>query len=396
MNLIEPIVQNQDSLQKIRRDIHAHPELRYEEERTSNIIAGKLEEWGIRVIRGLGKTGVVGVLQNGSSNKALGLRADMDALPMQESNTFAHASKHENKMHACGHDGHTAMLLGAAHYFSQHKDFDGTVYFIFQPAEESGKGARAMINDGLFEKYPMDAVYGLHNFPGIPTGCFGVRAGPLMAGADEFFVKITGKGGHAALPHKTIDPVMAAVQTVQSWQTIVSRNVKAVDAVVISVTQIHAGTATNVIPNDVNISGTIRTFSIETRDLIEQRMRQIAEHTANAFGAEIEFNMQYGYPPVTNHVAETAFAVGVMGEVVGAENVDAQTEPTLGSEDFAFMLQAKAGCYVLLGNGDGAHRDAGHGLGPCDLHNQSYDFNDELLPIGASYWVRLVQKYLKT
>ncbi len=396
MNLIEPIVQNQDSLQKIRRDIHAHPELRYEEERTSNIIAGKLEEWGIRVIRGLGKTGVVGVLQNGSSNKALGLRADMDALPMQESNTFAHASKHENKMHACGHDGHTAMLLGAAHYFSQHQDFDGTVYFIFQPAEESGAGARAMINDGLFEKCPMDAVYGLHNFPGIPTGCFGVRAGPLMAGADEFFVKITGKGGHAALPHKTIDPVMAAVQTVQSWQTIVSRNVKAVDAVVISVTQIHAGTATNVIPNDVNISGTIRTFSIETRDLIEQRMRQIAEHTANAFGAEIEFNMQYGYPPVTNHVAETAFAVGVMGEVVGAENVDAQTEPTLGSEDFAFMLQAKPGCYVLLGNGDGAHRDAGHGLGPCDLHNQSYDFNDELLPIGASYWVRLVQKYLKT
>ena len=396
MNLIEPIVQNQDTLQKIRRDIHAHPELRYEEERTSTIIAGKLEEWGIRVIRGLGKTGVVGILQNGSSNKALGLRADMDALPMQESNTFAHASKHENKMHACGHDGHTAMLLGAAHYFSQHKDFDGTVYFIFQPAEESGKGARAMINDGLFEKYPMDAVYGLHNFPGIPTGCFGVRAGPLMAGADEFFVKITGKGGHAALPHKTIDPIMAAVQTVQSWQTIVSRNVKAVDSVVISVTQIHAGTATNVIPNDVNISGTIRTFSIETRDLIEQRMREIAEHTANAFGAEIEFNMQYGYPPVTNHVAETAFAVGVMGEVVGAENVDAQTEPTLGSEDFAFMLQAKAGCYVLLGNGDGAHRDAGHGLGPCDLHNQSYDFNDELLPIGASYWVRLVQKYLKT
>ncbi len=396
MNLIEPIVQNQDTLQKIRRDIHAHPELRYEEERTSTIIAGKLEEWGIRVIRGLGKTGVVGILQNGSSNKALGLRADMDALPMQESNTFAHASKHENKMHACGHDGHTAMLLGAAHYFSQHKDFDGTVYFIFQPAEESGKGARAMINDGLFEKYPMDAVYGLHNFPGIPTGCFGVRAGPLMAGADEFFVKITGKGGHAALPHKTIDPIMAAVQTVQSWQTIVSRNVKAVDSVVISVTQIHAGTATNVIPNDVNISGTIRTFSIETRDLIEQRMREIAAHTANAFGAEMEFNMQYGYPPVNNHVAETAFAVGVMGEVVGAENVDAQTEPTLGSEDFAFMLQAKAGCYVLLGNGDGAHRDAGHGLGPCDLHNQSYDFNDELLPIGASYWVRLVQKYLKT
>ncbi|MFZ6847601.1 M20 aminoacylase family protein [Undibacterium sp. RuRC25W] len=395
MQLIDPIIEFQHEIQQIRRDIHAHPELCYEEHRTSEVVANKLQEWGITVVKGLGVTGVVGIIKNGTSERAIGLRADMDALPMQEINSFAHTSRHAGKMHACGHDGHTAMLLGAAHYLSQHKIFDGTVYVIFQPAEEGGGGARAMIKDGLFEKYPMEAVFGMHNWPGAAVGSFGVTPGPMMASSNEFYVTVKGKGAHAAQPHKGIDPVMAAIQIAQSWQTIVSRNASPLESAVLSVTQIHAGSATNVIPDEAQLIGTVRTFSTGMLDMIEQRMRKIAEHTAAAFDAEVDFTFKRNYPPLINHAKETAFATEVMRSVVGADKVDAQVEPTMGAEDFAFMLQEKPGCYVFIGNGDGEHRDIGHGLGPCNLHNPSYDFNDDLLPIGATYWVRLAETYLK-
>ena len=395
MQLIDPIVKFQHEIQQIRRDIHAHPELCYEEHRTSEVVAHQLQQWGIPVVRGLGGTGVVGIIKNGTSERAIGLRADMDALPMQEINNFAHTSQHAGKMHACGHDGHTAMLLGAAHYLSQYKDFDGTVYVIFQPAEEGGGGARAMINDGLFEQFPMQAVFGMHNWPGAAVGTFGVTPGPMMASSNEFYVTVKGKGAHAAQPHKGIDPVIAAIQIAQSWQTIVSRNTSPLESAVLSVTQIHAGSATNVIPDEAQLIGTVRTFSTPMLDMIEQRMRKIAAHTAAAFDAEVEFTFKRNYPPLINHAKETAFATEVMRAVVGAENVDAQVEPTMGAEDFAFMLQVKPGCYVFIGNGEGEHRDVGHGLGPCNLHNPSYDFNDDLLPIGATYWVRLAETYLK-
>ena len=394
MKLIDAVVDFHSELQSIRRNIHTYPELSYEETRTGDLVAEKLTAWGIPVLRGMGVTGVVGVIRRGTSTAAIGLRADMDALPMQEFNTFAHASQHDGKMHACGHDGHTAMLLGAAHYLAQHGNFDGTVYVIFQPAEEGGAGAQKMIEDGLFEQCPMQAVYGMHNWPGAPTGSFSVTPGPMMASSNEFEVIVRGKGAHAAQPHKGVDPIMVAVQIAQSWQTIVSRNKSPLDAGVLSITQIHAGSATNVIPDDATLIGTVRTFTLPVLDLMEQRMRDVAAHTAAAFGAEVEFNFKRNYPPLINHAAETAFAVGVMQGIVGVENVDAAVEPTMGSEDFAFMLLHKPGCYVFLGNGDGGHRDAGHGLGPCNLHNPSYDFNDDLLPIGATYWIELAQAAL--
>ena len=394
MKLIDAVVDFHSELQAIRRNIHTYPELSYEETRTGDLVAEKLTAWGIPVLRGMGVTGVVGVIQRGTSTAAIGLRADMDALPMQEFNTFAHASQHRGKMHACGHDGHTAMLLGAAHYLAKQGQFDGTVYVIFQPAEEGGAGAQKMIKDGLFKQCPMQAVYGMHNWPGAPTGSFGVTPGPMMASSNEFEVIVRGKGAHAAQPHKSVDPIMVAVQIAQSWQTIVSRNKSPLDAGVLSITQIHAGSATNVIPDDATLIGTVRTFTVPVLDLMEQRMRDVATHTAAAFGAEVEFNFKRNYPPLINHALETAFAVGVMQKIVGVENVDATVEPTMGAEDFAFMLQHKPGCYVFLGNGDGGHRDTGHGLGPCNLHNPSYDFNDDLLPIGATYWIELAQAAL--
>ena len=394
MNLIEPILQFHNELQNIRRTIHAHPELSFEEVQTSELVATKLTEWGIPVIRGMGVTGVVGIIKNGSSQRAIGLRADMDALPLQEFNSFEHHSVNDGKMHACGHDGHTAMLLGAAYYFSKHKNFDGTVYVIFQPAEEGGGGAKRMMEDGLFERCPMDAVFGMHNWPGAATGSMGVTAGPMMASSNEFEVIINGKGAHAAQPHMGIDPIMVAVQVAQSWQTIISRNKNPIDAGVLSITQIHSGSATNIIPDSASLIGTVRTFTMGALDLIEKRMREIAEHTCAAFGATLEFEFKRNYPPLINHAQETAFAIDVMQSVVGKAQVMTNVEPTMGSEDFAYMLQEKAGCYVFIGNGDGEHRPLGHGLGPCNLHNPSYDFNDELLPIGASYWVRLAEEFL--
>ncbi len=396
MNVIDSIVTQAASIAAVRRDIHAHPELCFEEVRTADVVAQKLTEWGIPIHRGLGKTGVVGIVKGrdgGASGRAIGLRADMDALPMQEFNTFAHASKHQGKMHACGHDGHVAMLLAAAQHFARHRNFDGTVYLIFQPAEEGGGGARVMIEDGLFEQFPMEAVYGMHNWPGMPVGTFAVSPGPVMASSNEFKITIRGKGGHAALPHTGIDPVPIACGMVQTFQTIISRNKKPVDAGVISVTMIHAGEATNVVPDSVELQGTVRTFTTEVTDLIEKRMRQIAEHHCAAHDATCEFEFVRNYPPTVNSAPEAEFARKVMAGIVGEANVLVQ-EPTMGAEDFAFMLQAKPGAYCFIANGDGAHREMGHGGGPCTLHNPSYDFNDDLIPLGATYWVKLAEEWL--
>ncbi|MGQ3113970.1 MAG: M20 aminoacylase family protein [Hydrogenophaga sp.] len=396
MKLIDSILTQAASIAAVRRDIHAHPELCFQEVRTADVVAQKLTDWGIPVHRGLGTTGVVGIVHGrdgGQSGRAIGLRADMDALPMQEHNTFAHASQHAGKMHACGHDGHVAMLLAAAQHFAKHRNFDGTVYLIFQPAEEGGGGAREMIKDGLFEQFPVEAVFGMHNWPGLPVGTFAASAGPVMASSNEFHIVIRGKGSHAALPHNGIDPVPVACQMVQAFQTIITRNKKPVDAGVISVTMIHTGEATNVVPDSCEIQGTVRTFTYEVLDLIERRMQEIAEHTCAAFGATVEFKFHRNYPPTINHPAETAFAREVMAEIVGADHVLEQ-EPTMGAEDFAYMLQEKPGCYAFIANGDGAHREMGHGGGPCMLHNPSYDFNDDLIPLGATFWVRLAEKWL--
>ncbi|MEW6478611.1 MAG: M20 aminoacylase family protein [Pseudomonadota bacterium] len=399
MKLIDSILTEAAGIAAIRRDIHAHPELCFEEVRTADVVAARLTDWGIPIRRGLGTTGVVGIVHGrdgGACGRAIGLRADMDALPMTELNTFGHASRHHGKMHACGHDGHTAMLLAAAQHLAKHRNFDGTVYLIFQPAEEGGGGAREMIKDGLFKQFPMDAVYGMHNWPGLPVGGFALSSGPVMASSNEFHITIHGKGAHAALPHNGIDPVPVACQMVQAFQTIITRNKKPVDAGVISVTMIHTGEATNVVPDSCEIQGTVRTFTYEVLDLIERRMQEIAQHTAAAFGATVDFKFKRNYPPTVNHAAETAFARRVLQDIVGPEGVLNQ-EPTMGAEDFAYMLQEKPGCYLFIGNGDGAHRGSyeggGHDAGPCTLHNPHYDFNDDLIPLGATFWVRLVEDW---
>ncbi len=394
MQLIDRVVQFRTEIQQIRRDIHAHPELRFQEDRTSDLVAGKLAEWGIEVTRGLGGTGVVGTLRQGNSKRSIGLRADMDALPIQEVNQFAHRSTHAGKMHACGHDGHTAMLLAAARYLAEARPFDGSVHLIFQPAEEGGAGAQRMIDDGLFERFPCDAVFGMHNWPGFKVGQFGVAPGPAMASSNEFEIRITGKGSHAAMPHLGVDPVFVAVQVVNGLQGIVTRVKKPIDAAVLSVTMIHAGEATNVVPDSAFISGTVRTFSDDVTAQIEDHMRRIVQMTAAAYGAESHVDFRRNYPPTVNHAAEAEFAATVMDDIVGAGNVVRGLEPTMGSEDFAFMLKVRPGAYVFIGNGEGTHRATGHGLGPCTLHNASYDFNDELIPLGATYWIRLVEQYL--
>ncbi|MGB3290303.1 MAG: M20 aminoacylase family protein [Burkholderiaceae bacterium] len=395
MKLAEPIVEWKSEIAAIRRDIHAHPELAYEEVRTADLVAEKLESWGIPTHRGLGITGVVGIIKGNTEGKqAVGLRADMDALPMQEANTFDHASRHPGKMHACGHDGHTAMLLGAARYLSLHRDFTGTVYVIFQPAEEGFSGAKAMIDDGLFKLFPMEAVFGMHNWPGMAVGTFGVVAGPIMASSNTFEIRLEGKGAHGAMPHLGVDPVMAAVQLAQSLQTIVTRDRNPLDPVVLSITQIHSGSADNVIPNEATLRGTVRTFSDDALDLVEQRMAQVTEHTSLALNCKSEFAFHRKYPPTINHAKEAAFSAQVLEGIVGADHVDQSVRPSMGAEDFAFMLKEKPGCYVWIGNGQGGHRDQGHGTGPCMLHNGSYDFNDELIPLGATYWVELARQWL--
>ena len=395
MRLIDSILADAAAIAAVRRDIHAHPELCFEEQRTSDVIAKQLTDWDVPIHRGMGKTGVVGIIRNGSSARAVGLRADIDALPMTEHNRFAHASQYAGKMHACGHDGHVAMLLAAAKHLSKHRNFDGTVYVVFQPAEEGGGGAREMIKDGLFDKYPMEAIFGAHNWPGMQVGQFAIKSGPSFASSNEFKITIRGKGAHAAMPHNGVDPVPVACQMVQAFQTIITRNKRPIDAGVISVTMIHTGEATNVVPESCVIEGTVRTFTLEVLDLIERRMRSIAEHTSAAFEASCEFEFARNYPPTINHASETEFARQVMSELVGADNV-LEFEPTMGAEDFSYFLLEKPGAYFLIGNGDGSHRQGGHGMGPCMLHNPSYDFNDALIPLGATLWVNLAEKWLNT
>ena len=390
---MQEMTANIGSFRSIRQDLHAHPELCFQEERTAELVAKKLQEWGIAVHRGLGKTGVVGILQAGHSQKAIGLRADMDALPMQELNRFPHASKYSGKMHACGHDGHTAMLLAAAQYLATHRDFDGTVYFIFQPAEEGGGGADKMIKDGLFQLFPMQAVYGMHNWPDLEPGQFAVSSGPVMAAFSTFKIVIHDKGCHAAMPHLGLDPVPVAAQMILAFQTILTRNVNPLENGLISVTMVHVGETFNVIAGDCELAGTVRTFSRELMTKIEQRMQAIVRHTCLAHEMEADFEFNHLYPATVNHGEPVEIARKVMTELVGADKVLAQTA-TMGAEDFAFMLEEIPGCYCFIGNGGGAHRAIGHGAGPCLLHNASYDFNDDILALGASYWVKLVAECL--
>ncbi|MBK7469276.1 MAG: amidohydrolase [Betaproteobacteria bacterium] len=375
-----------DELKSIRHDIHAHPETAFEEQRTSDVVAAKLSAWGYEVHRGLAKTGVVGVLRNGTSKRTIGLRADMDALHIHEKNAFAHKSQHAGKMHACGHDGHTTMLLGAAKYLAQHRNFDGTVNCIFQPAEENEGGARVMIEEGLFERFPCDTVWGMHNWPGMDAGQFCVMPGPMMAGFDIFEITLTGRGAHAAMPHNGWDPIVAGSALVQALQTIVSRNTHPVEAGVVSVTQFHGGDTWNVIPNEVVIRGTTRSFKPEVQALIQRRIGEICNGVAATYGCTVKFWYDRRYPPTVNSAAEAETSRSVLVDLVGAGNVHTDLTPTMGAEDFAFMLQAKPGCYVWIGNGAGE--------GGCMLHNPGYDFNDEILPLGASYWVKLVERCL--
>ncbi len=385
MAIPEKIQQLQGEMTAWRRELHAHPETAFEELRTSGFVAEKLASFGLRVHRGLGRTGVVGTLSAGSGKGAIGLRSDMDALRIQELNDFDYRSGADGKMHACGHDGHTAMLLGAAKYLAASGRFSGTVHFIFQPAEEGGGGGREMIEQGLFEKFPCDSVYGLHNWPGLPAGQFGVRPGPIMASSDVFEIELAGHGCHAAMPHAGIDLVAAAAALVQTLHTICSRSVDPVEPAVVSVTQVHAGDAYNVIPGTALLRGTARAFSPAVQDLIERRMGEICAGIAAAYGARATLRYVRNYPPTVNAERETEVCAAVLKRLVGGENV-IKVPQAMGAEDFSFMLRAKPGCYVFAGNGplkDGAA-----------LHNPRYDFNDGILPLGAAYWAALAEHLL--
>ena len=387
MPIINRIADFQDEMTAWRHHIHSHPETAFEEHKTSAFVAEKLESFGIEVHRGLAGTGIVGKLTGGNgSGRAIGLRADMDALDVHEKNDFGHKSQHEGKMHACGHDGHTTMLLGAAKYLSETKNFDGTVYFIFQPAEENEGGGRVMVEDGLFEKFPVEQVYGMHNWPGLDVGKMAVRTGPMMASFDIFEITVKGKGAHGAMPHMGVDSVVTAAQIVNALQTIASRNTHPLDAVVVSVTQIHGGDAYNVLPDEVVLRGTTRSFRPEVQDSIEPAMRRIVDGICQTMGATATMKYERRYPPTINTAPETEIAAKVAAQVVGEGNVHDDLMPSMGSEDFAFMLQQKPGSYVWIGNGSTE--------GGCMLHNPHYDFNDGVLPIGASYWAKLVETTL--
>ena len=386
MPIVNRIADFHADLAAWRHEIHAHPETAFEEKRTAEFVASRLKEFGIEVHRGLAGTGVVGTLKGARpGSRAIALRADMDALHIHERNGHDYVSQNPGKMHACGHDGHTTMLLGAARYLAETRNFAGTVHFIFQPAEENEGGGRVMVQQGLFEKFPVEAVFGMHNWPGMPAGRFALRAGPMMASFDIFEITVKGKGTHAALPHLGIDPIIAAAQIATGLQTIASRNTPPLDAAVVSVTQIHGGDTWNVIPDEVVLRGTTRSFKSELQDAMEAAIRRIAEGVAEAMGASVAVRYERRYPPTVNSPAETEIAAATAAEVVGATNVDRELNPTMGSEDFAFMLQARPGAYLFIGNGPS------NGAG---LHNPHYDFNDEILPIGASYWARLVERVL--
>jgi hippurate hydrolase len=391
MNTLDSALEARAALQAIRRDLHAHPELAFFETRTADVVARELSALGIETHRGLAKTGVVGVLRAGHNTRAIGLRADMDALPMNEANSFAHRSTIEGRMHGCGHDGHTAMLLGAARLLAGSRDFDGTVYLIFQPAEESSGGAQVMVEDGLFERFPMEAIYGMHNWPGLPAGDFAVHAGPVMGGTDRFDICIRGVGGHAAMPHLTVDPLHAGAALVQAAQSVVSRSIDPFDAAVVSITCFHAGDVYNVLPSQAELSGTLRSFSEDVRKKALTRLEELCAGLSAAFGVEIDFSVRSdSYPPTINTAAEAARCQQAAAAVVGHEHVRTNERPSMCAEDFAFYLRYKPGAYVWVGSGQSG---CGHG-GSAGLHNPAYDFNDDILPIGMAYWVELVRHVL--
>ena len=375
-----------DHLTTIRRDIHAHPELGFEEKRTSDIVAKMLTGWGIDVHRGLGKTGVVGSLRAGNDPRSIGLRADMDALPILEGNSFAHRSVEHGKMHACGHDGHTTMLLGAARYLAETQNFEGCVHFIFQPAEEGIGGARAMIEDGLFQKFPCDSVFGMHNSPGLEAGSFAIRPGPMMAGGALFDIHIKGVGAHGARPESGVDPVVVAAHIVTACQTIVSRNIAPQETAVLSFTQIHSGDAYNVIPESARIMGTTRAFSTTVMATIEDHMRRTAKGIAAAMGAHAELDFRVEFLPTVNDEQQTAFAADCAAALVGEHNLNRNRQRIMASEDFSYMLNERPGAYINIGNGAGEE--------VCMVHNPGYDFNDEILPLGAAYYATLAESKL--
>ena len=387
MPVLEQIAAFHEDMTNWRRDIHAHPELGFEEVRTSAIVVEKLKSWGIETHAGIAKTGVVGVIRGqGNGAASIGLRADLDALPMQEHSSPPYRSTNEGCMHACGHDGHTTMLLGAARYLAENRNFDGVVNLIFQPAEENAGGGRVMVEEGLFDQFPCDAVYGMHNYTGIPKGAFGINKGGFMAAADDVRIEIIGYGGHAAWPNLCVDPVAIGVQLHTALQTIVSRNVKPTTPAVVSVTQFHAGSASNVVPTTAMLGASVRTVDAETRTMIRQRFEDICKSLETAHGAKINLDYSEGYPVLVNHDHETDRAAEAARRVVGRDNVNANQEPIMGSEDFSYMLESKPGAYILIGQGDDTC------VNP--LHHSSYDFNDEILPIGAIYWATLVEQEL--
>jgi amidohydrolase len=383
MPILDQIASIHPEMTAWRHDFHTHPEVGFEEQRTSAIVAEKLASWGYEVHRNVGKTGVVGVLKVGSSGRTIGLRCDMDALPMQEATQLPYRSKTENRMHACGHDGHTASLLGAAQYLAETRNFDGTVNLIFQPAEEGVGGARAMLADGLFERFPCDAVFGYHNTPRLAVGKFAIRPGPMMAGGAFFDIRIEGKGSHGAHPELGIDPVLAACHVATAMQSIVSRNMPAVDGAVISITRIEGGDAYNVIPNEAHLRGTARWFKPEALEIIRTNMKRIATGVATGFGCQAEVDFRVIFAPLVNTDAETAFVADIAEEIAGAGNVDRNRDLIMASEDFSFMLEKVPGAYINIGNGDSA-----------PVHNPAYDYNDKLLPYAATLYARLVEKRL--
>lgn len=387
MPILNRIAEFHDEITAWRRDLHAHPEVLFDVHRTAGIVADKLREFGVdEIVTGLGRTGVVGIINGRTNNsgKTVGLRADMDALTVTEQTGAAYASTIAGKMHACGHDGHTAMLLGAAKYLAETRNFDGRVAVIFQPAEEGGGGGKVMIEDGLIEKFDIAEVYGMHNWPGMPVGHFGIRAGGIMAATDRFYITITGQGGHAARPQQTIDPIIVAAQMVTALQTIVSRNLDPLDNAVLSVTMIEAGEADNVISQSAKITGTVRTLDGAVQDFIEARLNEIVPQFALSFGATAEIRYARGYPVTVNSEREARFAADVAAEISGEERVDRDVAPSMGGEDFSFMLNERPGAYIFVGNGDSS-----------ELHTDTYDFNDEAIPVGTSYWVRLAERALK-
>ena len=387
MSTVEQLAPLHAEMTAWRQDIHAHPELGFQEHRTAALVAAKLEAFGFdEVHRGVGRTGVVGVLRAGCSARSIGLRADMDALPILEVNRFGHCSVNRGVMHACGHDGHTAMLLGAARHLAATRRFDGSVHFIFQPAEEGLGGAKAMIDDGLFDRFPCEAIFGMHNRPSLEVGRFAVRAGPMMAGAAFFDIRVSGKGTHGARPETGIDAALAAAQIAVSLQSIVARNVAPLDTAVLSVTRLHAGDAYNVIPQGAELGGTVRAFSRRVMQLVEASMRRVAEHTAAAFGATAEVDFRALFAPTVNDPAEAEFAARICAELVGAERVERNPPLNMASEDFSFMLEKVPGCYLNIGNGSGE--------GACEVHNPAYDFNDRALPLGAAFFARAVEARL--